>query len=189
VAIAGRIAVAVVCSWATVSAAQTPAPATVRAPAAASEALDRWIVTRYRGAGLMPDTSPSAPSLASTRTPPRIETVRLGETTDSLWSVHFSAHDQVPAFALNTTVRLAGPTGSVGPLAARIVARRLFRAPRRPNPLPSDSAGWREGWAYLAVLPHDPDRRTARYRGWLLLSAPRTARPARAGRASPAAHR
>ena len=151
-------------------------------PNAAAASLDRWVVTRYRGAGLLPDTAPSVPSMASTRTPPRIETVREGDPMDTLWVVHFSAQDQAPAFATNSIVRLSGPTGAVSPLTARVVARRPFRAPRRPSPSQMDSTGWRDGWAYLAVLPHEATRQTTRYRGWLLLSAPRTVRPTRPSR-------
>ncbi len=141
--------------------------------------LDHWIVTRYRGAGLLPDTANASPSLASSRTPPRIESVAPGSTTDSLWAVHFTSTDPLPAFALNAMVRLTGPTGTVTPLSARVVARRPFRAPRVPGASPTRPDAWRDGWAYLVILPHDASRQVARYRGWLLLAAPRTTRPAR----------
>ena len=146
--------------------------------------LDQWIVTRYRGAGLLPDTANALPSIATTRTPPRIESVAAGASSDSLWAVHFSADDPLPAFAVNGTVRLTGPTGAVTPLAAKVVARRPFRAPRVPGASPTRADAWREGWAYLVLLPHDASRQVARYRGWLLLAAPRTTRPARSSSSS-----
>lgn len=141
--------------------------------------LDQWIVTRYRGAGLLPDTANAAPSLATTRTPPRIESVAEGATSDTLWALHFTGDDPLPAFAVNAVVRLTGPTGAVTPLTARVVARRPFRAPRVPAASPARPDAWRDGWAYLVLLPHDASRHVARYRGWLLLAAPRTTRPAR----------
>ena len=158
---------------------QAPAPsaAQTKAIAAATAVLDRWIVKRYRGVGLLPDTANAAPSLATTRTPPRIESVGEGEQQDSLWAVHFNVDDLTPAFAVNATVRLTGPTGTVTTLAGRVAARRPFRAPRVPGASPEKDSNWREGWAYLVVLPHDASRHVARYRGWLLLTAPRTVRP------------
>lgn len=151
--------------------AQSPTPSPV------SQSLDQWIIARYRGAGLRPDTANAQPSLATTQTPPRIESVAEGVRVDSLWAVHFTGAEPSPAFAVNATVRLTGPTGTVTPLTARVVARRPFRAPRVPGASPTRADAWREGWAYLVVLPHDAGRRVARYRGWLLFTAPRTARP------------
>lgn len=155
----------------------TQQPAQTKALAAATTMLDRWIVSRYRGVGLLPDTANAAPSLATARTPPRIESVGEGDQQDSLWAVHFNVDDLTPAFAVNATVRLTGPTGTVTTLAGRVAARRPFRAPRVPGASPDKDSNWREGWAYLVVLPHDATRHVARYRGWLLLTAPRTVRP------------
>lgn len=137
---------------------------------------------RYRGAGLLPDTANTQPSLAAAQSPPRIESVADGATADSLWAVHFTDKEPLPAFAVNATVRLSGPTGTMTPLTARVVARRPFRAPRVPGASPATPAAWREGWAYLVVLPHDATRKVARYRGWLLFTAPRTARTPSASR-------
>lgn len=160
-----------------------------RGPSAASQSLDRWVSLRYRGAHLMPDTASVLPSLVSTGTPPRIETIHAGSVSDTLWVVHFTSGGQGPTFAVPSAVRLTSPTGTVTPLTARVVARRPFRAPRVPNG-PSgrldDEDSWRPGWAYLAVLPHQATRNAARYRGWLLLGEPertprRSGAPSRSG--------
>lgn len=91
---------------------------------------------------------------------------------DTLLAVHFSAVWAAPALGKSATVYLTGPTGTITSRTARIVERRAFRAPRTPGPstLRPDS-NWRYGWAYLAVVPHDPRRPASRFRGWLLLDA------------------
>jgi hypothetical protein len=116
-----------------------------------SDRLDAWIVTRFRGAQLFPDAEFTATSLATSGPRPRVESVMAGGRTDTLLAVHFSAMWAAPALG--------------------IVGRRAFRAPRTPGPstLRPDS-NWRYGWAYLAVMPHDPTRPVARLRGWLLLA-------------------
>jgi hypothetical protein len=158
-----------------------------RGPSAALQSLDRWVSLRYRGAHLMPDTASVLPSLVSTGTAPRIETIHAGGVSDTLWVVHFTSRGQGPTFAVSSVVRLTSPTGTVTPLRARVVARRPFRAPRVPNG-PSgrldDEGSWRPGWAYLAVLPHQATRSAVRYRGWRLLGEPERA-PRRSGAPPP----
>jgi hypothetical protein len=137
-----------------------------------SDRLDAWVVTRYRGAQLFPDAEFTAVSLATTGPRPRVESTYRGGRTDTLVAVHFSAMWAAPALGKNARVQLAGPTGTVTPLTARIIGRRAFRAPRTPGPstLRPDS-NWRYGWAYLAVVPHDDRQPVARLRGWLLLDS------------------
>ncbi|MCO4099447.1 hypothetical protein [Gemmatimonas sp.] len=140
--------------------------------AGASSVLDAWVVTRYRGAQLFPDAEFTATSLATSGPRPRIEAERPGGRFDTLLAVHFSAMWAAPALGKSAKVYLTGPTGTMTPLTARIVERRVFRAPRTPGPstLRPDS-NWRYGWAYLAVVPHDDRRPVSRFRGWLLLDA------------------
>lgn len=140
--------------------------------AGVSSVLDAWVVIRYRGAQLFPDAEFTAASLATRGPRPRIEVVRPGGRVDTLLAVHFSAVWAAPALGKSATVYLTGPTGTITSRTARIVERRAFRAPRTPGPstLRPDS-NWRYGWAYLAVVPHDPRRPASRFRGWLLLDA------------------
>lgn len=138
-----------------------------------SDRLDAWIVTRYQGTQLFPDAEFTATSLATTGPRPRVEATIEGVAADTIVAVHFSAMWAAPALGKNARVQLAGPTGTITPLTARIIGRRAFRAPRTPGPstLRPDS-NWRYGWAYLAVIPHDGRRPLSRLRGWLLLESP-----------------
>jgi hypothetical protein len=135
-----------------------------------SDRLDAWIVTRYQGAQLFPDAEFTATSLATSGPRPRVEGTSTGATSDTIFAVHFSAMWAAPALGKSAWVQLAGATGTLTPLRARIIGRRAFRAPRTPGPstLRPDS-NWRYGWAYLALLPHDDRRSVSRLRGWLLL--------------------
>ena len=149
----------------------------------ASSLLDGWIVTRHRGAQLLPDPlSPVAPqqSVPATVMHPRVEAVRTGERSgavrgaiDTLIAVHFSPLRAAPALAVDAFVQLAGPSGTITPLAPRVVERRAFRAPRRPgSAIARPDSSWRYGWAYLATIPRTTGRAATRYRGWMLLAGP-----------------
>jgi len=138
--------------------------------------LDRWIVLRYRGAQLMPDSVP-APGAASTQVArvsaaPRIEQTRGGATRDTLWAVHFAAGPELAGLAVGTRTTLTGPTGTMTPVVARVVARRPFRAPRSPGSALRPDSSWRHAWAYLVVMPHLKQTAISRYRGWLLVETP-----------------
>lgn len=135
-----------------------------------TDALDAWIVTRYAGAQLFPDAEFTATSLADSGPRPRVEATMAGGRSDTVIAVHFSTMWASPALANAGRAQLSAPTGIVPPLTVRILGRRAFRAPRTPGPstLRPDS-NWRYGWAYLAVVPHDPRRSVTRLRGWLLL--------------------
>lgn len=154
------------------------AVATAHAQSRGSDRLDAWVVTRYRGAQLFPDAEFTATSLATSGPRPRVESTIAGRRADTLVAVHFSAMWAAPALGKNARVQLAGPTGTVVPITARIIGRRAFRAPRTPGPstLRPDS-NWRYGWAYLAVIAHDDGRLVSRFRGWLLLDPLPTTSP------------
>lgn len=141
------------------------------APDAHTSSLDSWIVGRYRGAQLLPDSTAEAPSLAANGPRPRIEAVRQGRRADTLLAVHFRAERDAPLLAVGARTTLSGPTGAITPIAAQVLARRLFRAPRAPGSLSMPDSNWRFGWAYLVVVPHVTGRPSGRYRGWTLLEA------------------
>jgi hypothetical protein len=79
-------------------------------------------------------------------------------------------------------VQLTGPTGTITPLSARVIARRAFRAPRRPGAPSNTDAAWRYGWSYQVVMRHRAKANgvaavpVARYRGWLLMAVAPTVR-------------
>lgn len=151
--------------------AQSSPAAARRAPA--SSVLDGWIVTRYRGAQLVPEAGWAPSTLASASARPRVETIREGRgTSDTLVAVHFAPLWAAPSLAIGAQAQLVGPAGTITPLPVRIVERRAFRAPRMPGGLSARAdSSWRYGWAYLALVPHTDRRPTARYRGWILTQA------------------
>lgn len=138
--------------------------------------LDTWIVRRYRGAQLVPDSQPargaSATPVARVAAAPRIEQTRRGTTRDTLWAVHFAAGPELAGLAVGTRTTLTGPTGTMTPVVARVVARRPFRAPRSPGSALRPDSNWRHAWAYLVVMPHLNESAISRYRGWLLVETP-----------------
>ena len=134
--------------------------------------LDIWIVQRYRGAQLLPDTVTTTGSIAADALWPRIESMRSGGRADTLFALHFAARPGEPALGRRGSVRLAGPTGSVSPVVATVLARRPFRAPRTPRPNNATERDWRYGWAYVATLPKAGRAAPATtFRGWLLIDA------------------
>lgn len=159
--------------------------------AQATGSLDVWLVSRFQGTQLLTDSMPATASVAAESPLPRIEGTSAGRSADTLYAIHFGTRLGTPALSVNAVVQLTAPTGTITPLTARVIARRAFRAPRRPGAPSSADAAWRYGWSYQAVMPH---RATgiangsvakavpvARYRGWLLLVAPDT-KSARASR-------
>lgn len=157
--------------------ANTQSPAKARGPVSgairSSTALDVWIVERFRGAQLLPDSAAPQRSVAADASLARIESVGVGASTDTLFALHFGNRPGAPALERAGAIRLAGPTGTITPMAARLLARRPFRAPRMPRASNGSDGDWRYGWAYLSVLP-TAGRSTpvATFRGWLLLDAP-----------------
>jgi hypothetical protein len=138
--------------------------------------LDTWIVQRYRGAQLVPDSQPprgpAATVVARVTAAPRIEQTRRGATRDTLWAVHFAAGPELAGLAVGTRTTLTSPTGTMTPVVARVVARRPFRAPRSPGSALRPDSSWRHAWAYLVVMPHLNESAISRYRGWLLVETP-----------------
>lgn len=135
--------------------------------------LDIWIVQRYRGAQLLPDSlladSLLTGSVARTASTPRIESTRAGKEQDTLWAVHFAPGTRMAGLPVGARPTLTGPTGTITPVVARVLARRAFRAPRVPGSAFRPDSSWRHGWVYLVVMPHLAELSVARYRGWLLL--------------------
>jgi hypothetical protein len=141
--------------------------------------LDAWLVSRFRGAQLLTDSLPATASVAAESALPRIEGTRAGRSVDTLYALHFGTRLGTPALSVSDVVQLTGPTGTITPLTARVVARRAFRAPRRPGAPSSAPAAWRYGWSYQVVMPRRPKANgesavpVSRYRGWLLLAVTR----------------
>ena len=72
----------------------------------------------------------------------------------------------------NFSQRGANPAQRSTPstITADVIARRPFRAPRRPGADTASAGGWRYGWAYAAVVRRRFATTPASvYRGWLLL--------------------
>ncbi len=138
--------------------------------------LDAWLVSRFHGTQLLADSMPTTASVAAESPLPRIEGTRAGRTADTLYALHFGARLGTPALAVHAVVQLMGPTGTITPRSARVIARRAFRAPRRPGAPSHADAAWRYGWSYQLLIPHRATANgvaavpVARYRGWLLLA-------------------
>ena len=152
-------------------------PAKPKALPKVVQALDRWVVTRFRNAQLLPDSTNSTRTPMPEALPPRVESVGDAVSADTLYALHFDDRRDQAALRIGTQARLTGPSGSITAITAEIVARRPFRAPRVPGADTTSKSGWRFGWAYLAIVrpPHASASAEA-YRGWLLLNAPDTTR-------------
>lgn len=138
--------------------------------------LDRWLVLRYRATMLRSDVGGTTPVLATLDLSPRVEGVMTGHTTDTLVVLHFGDARAQAAFARGGGARVVSAAGASMPGAARVLARRAFSAPRLPSARVADDAQWRDGWAYLAVVPHVEARPASRLRGWHLTRVPETTR-------------
>ncbi len=142
---------------------------TKRSESRSPDLLDRWIVQHYRGAQLLPDSSGGAATVVRDAPLPRVEYVHDSKG-DTLVGIHFASRPSAPLFGVASTAKLAVPTGAITTTSGKVVARRLFRAPRVPNASMSDSTKWRYGWAYVVVLPRQRDMLPAQaMRGWLLV--------------------
>lgn len=162
--LAGAVGVAFLCA-ATATAQRIPVQ---RIPAAMTS-LDTWLVIRLRGVQLQPDSTPLVRSVVANALLPRIESVREGARTDSLFALHYADRPGNPSLANNGAVRIVGPTGTITPMVGRIVARRPFRAPRTPQADNNRERDWRYGWAYLVVLPKAGRIAPASvFRGWMV---------------------
>lgn len=151
----------------------------VRKPPAnmvAVHALDAWVVSRYRRTQLLPDSVGGLLAVGEERSA-RIESVADAPTGDSLFAVQFRTRRESSSLHTGATIRLAGATGSITTILADIVARRPFRAPRRPGADTLAPDGWRYGWAYLALVrARHATTPASTFRGWVMLDVPDSTR-------------
>ncbi len=136
-------------------------------------ALDQWLVQRYRGVQLLPDSARAPWSVAASSPLARVETMRAGGQMDTLYAVHVGVREDMPPLRTRSRARLTGPTGSISPLEVRVIARRPFQTLGRPAGVQAPISAWRHGWAYVALVPRtSPRTANSRYHGWLLLASP-----------------
>ncbi len=131
--------------------------------------LDTWIVVRLRGAQLLPDSEPVVRSVATDAVLPHIESVRDGVRSDTLFALQYAERPGVAALASSGGVRLVGPTGTITPIAGRVIARRPFRALRAPTANHNEERDWRYGWAYLITVPRVGRSSSTVFRGWMVV--------------------
>lgn len=136
-----------------------------------THALDAWLVSRYQQLQLLPDTLPGREA-AGEELPPRVESTADAPAGDTLFAVQFRTRRELSSLRPGTPIQLTGPSGAITTLTADVIARRAFRAPRKPGADTSTVGGWRYGWAYLAVVRSRYAATSAsEFRGWLLLDA------------------
>lgn len=135
-----------------------------------THALDEWVVSRYREAQLLPDTSRAPRGMVTAAMVPRVESVSDGDAMDTLYAVHFSSLRDTNGVRVGARLRLVSGSGVVSVNRVEVLARRPFRAPLQPARIGApDDRRWRYGWAYLAVTPHVGGKSSASaYRGWVL---------------------
>lgn len=131
--------------------------------------LDTWIVVRLRGAQLMPDSVPVVRSVAKDAVLPHVESVREGARFDTLFAVQYAERPGAAALAGAAAVRMVGQTGTITPIAGRVIARRPFRALRAPTANHNEERDWRYGWAYLIAVPKSGRASPAMFRGWMVV--------------------
>ena len=132
-------------------------------------ALDTWLVSHYQRAQLLPD-SLIGHEVIGEELPPRVESVADAPAGDTLFAVQFRTRRELSLLRTGAPIRLTGPSGSITTITADVIARRPFRAPRRPGADTASAGGWRYGWAYAAVVRRRFATTPASvYRGWLLL--------------------
>jgi hypothetical protein len=150
------------------------APHTAPAPLTPSQlSLDSWILMRFRGAQLLPDSGTRPASVIAHAGAPRIEGPRTSNQRDTIVAVHFDTTFWRPTLAAGVTVRFVDSSGEISPITARVVSRRAFRAPRTPEARGAHGSDWRIGWAYLVAVPsRTANAATAAFNGWSLVEAP-----------------
>ncbi|MEP6778503.1 MAG: hypothetical protein ABJC26_01340, partial [Gemmatimonadaceae bacterium] len=150
------IAAAVACTFArpTVQAQTKKSPPPRLAISPSLQSLDQWIVMRFRGAQLLPDSSDrGSAAIATQLSAPRIETSRNAGKQDTVVALHYSPTFWLPTLAAGASVQLTDPSGAVSTITGKIAARRAFRAPRVSGARDTVNAEWRIGWAYLVAIP------------------------------------
>ncbi|MGV3710807.1 MAG: hypothetical protein ACO1Q7_18435 [Gemmatimonas sp.] len=141
--------------------------------AASLSSLDAWIVQRYRGAQLLPDSGLRGTSPLRQAGAPRVESMRSPERRDTIVALQFGAVYWRASLTPSSAVQLADPTGVISAIGGRVAARRAFRAPRVAAPRDTVSDDWRIGWAYLVAIP--PRVATAApsgFNGWAIVETP-----------------
>lgn len=138
--------------------------------------LDMWIVERYRGAQLLPDSGTRSLLPATQAGAPRVESARRANTRDTVVALHFGNTPWRPVLGNSTPVQFADPTGSISGISGRVTARRAFRTPRVPGARDTVKDDWRVGWAYLVAIPsRAANATTSGLNGWALVETPKPA--------------
>jgi hypothetical protein len=134
--------------------------------------LDVWIVQRYRGAQLLPDSNGQSTSTVTRAGAPRIEASRSTTRRDTVVALHFGTALWKPALGAASAVQLVDPTGAISVISGRVTARRAFRTPRSAGARDSVKGEWRIGWAYLVAIPRKTANAAASgFNGWALVEA------------------
>ncbi|MEO7998091.1 MAG: hypothetical protein ABI852_11635 [Gemmatimonadaceae bacterium] len=115
--------------------------------------LDMWIVQRYRGAQLLPDSGARSTATLVQAGAPRVESTRTTARRDIVVALHFGSAMWRSTLNTSAAVQLADPTGAISGIAAKITARRAFRTPRKAGARDTVKDDWRIGWAYLVAIP------------------------------------
>lgn len=135
--------------------------------------LDLWIVQRYRGAQLLPDSGVRSTATLAQAGAPRVEATRSTTRRDTIVALHFGPAIWRPTLATAAAVQLADPTGTVSGIAGKITARRAFRTPRKAGARDSVKDDWRIGWAYLVAIPtRSANASASGFSGWAIAEAP-----------------
>jgi hypothetical protein len=135
--------------------------------------LDQWVLQRFRGAVLLPDSNVRIESLIAHSGAPIVDGSRSGERRDTLVALHFDSVGWKPTVSEGSNVHFVDPSGEISQITGRITARRAFRAPRTANPRTQNAGDWRIGWAYLVALPaKTANAATSGFNGWALVEAP-----------------
>lgn len=131
--------------------------------------LDMWIVQRYRGAQLLPDSVARGSATFAQAGAPRVESARTTARRDTVVALHFGSAMWRPTLNTSAQVQLADPTGTVSGITAKITARRAFRTPRKAGARDTVKDDWRIGWAYLVAIPtRAANASTSGFGGWAL---------------------
>lgn len=135
--------------------------------------LDLWIVQRYRGAQLLPDSGTRTNSPVRQAGAPRVESTRTPNRRDTVVALHFEPAYWRSTLGTASLVQLADPTGVVSSVSGRVTARRAFRSPRVAGARDSVAGDWRIGWAYLVAIPtRSANAAASGFNGWALVETP-----------------
>ena len=140
---------------------------------AALQSLDEWVVLRFRGVQLLPDSSERGSASPTQSNAPRVEATRNLTHRDTIVALQFGAEFWRPSLGVGANVQLADPAGAISNISGRITARRAFRAPRKPGARDNKQDDWRIGWAYLVTIPiRSANAAPAGFDGWSVIQSP-----------------